>query len=232
MKDKPNTRPVDLLRLRLVSEVMTREVICAAPDSSLLAIAQLMAEHRVSSVMIVQPAKILTPTLQIPVGIVTERDIVQFQALGLNLETCPVEAAMSTPVFQVKPEESLWTVQQIMEQQSIRQLAVTGEHGELLGIITQTSSLQTLNPLELYKLAEVLEQKVVRLEAEKAALLENRTIELEQQVAQRTIILKAKVDREQLLNTIAEQIRSSLNLSDILHTTVQSIHSLLGVSGV
>jgi FOG: CBS domain len=80
MKDKPNTRPVDLLRLRLVSEVMTREVICAAPDSSLLAIAQLMAEHRVSSVMIVQPAKILTPTLQIPVGIVTERDIVQFQA--------------------------------------------------------------------------------------------------------------------------------------------------------
>jgi len=229
---RQTSRPIDLLRLRLVSEVMTREVICAAPDSSLLAIAQLMAEHRVSSVMIVHSGGISTLTLQIPVGIVTERDIVQFQALGLNLETCLAEAVMSTPIFQVKPEESLWTVQQIMEQRSIRRLAVTGELGELLGIVTQTSLLQALNPLELYKLAEVLEQKVVRLEAEKVALLENRTVELEQQVAERTVILKAKADREQLLNTIAEQIRSSLNLSDILDTTVRSIHSLLGCDRV
>ena len=224
---RQTSRPIDLLRLRLVSEVMAREVICAAPDISLLAIAQLMAEHRVSSVMIVHPGGISTPTQQIPVGIITERDIVQFQALGLNLQTCLAEAVMSTPIFQIKPEESLWTVQQIMEQRSIRRLAVTGELGELLGIITQTSLLQALNPLELYKLAEDLEQKVVRLEAEKVALLENRTIELEQQVAERTLILKTKAHQEKLLNTIAEQIRSSLNLSDILDTTVQEIRSLL-----
>jgi PAS domain S-box-containing protein len=221
------SRPLDLLRLRIVAEVMTREVICTAPDSSLLAIVQLMAEHRVSSVMIVHPGGISTEPLQMPVGIVTERDIVQFQALGLKLETCRAEAVMSTPIFKVKPEESLLTVQQIMEQRSIRRLAVTGEQGELLGIVTQTSLLQALNPLELYKLAEVLEQKVVRLEAEKVALLENRTVELEQQVAERTLILKAKAHREQLLNTIAEQIRSSLNISDILDTTVQEIRSLL-----
>ncbi|MDQ2098304.1 MAG: PAS domain S-box protein, partial [Tychonema bourrellyi B0820] len=224
---RQTSRPIDLLRLRLVSEVMTREVICAAPDCSLLAIAQLMAEHRVSSVMIVHPGRISTLMLQIPVGIVTERDIVQFQALGLNLETCLAEAVMSTPIFQVKPEESLWTVQQIMEQRSMRRLAVTGELGELLGIVTQTSLLQALNPLELYKLAQKWEEKVVCLEAEKVALLENRNLELERQVAERTLILKAKAHREQLLNTIAEQIRSSLNISDILDTTVQEIRSLL-----
>jgi len=110
------SRPLDLLRLRRVAEVMTREVICAAPDCSMLALAQLMAEHRVSSVMIVHPGGISTEPLQIPVGIVTERDIVQFQALGLKLETCLAEAVMSTAIFKVKPEESLWTLQQIMEQ--------------------------------------------------------------------------------------------------------------------
>ncbi|MEG5235530.1 MULTISPECIES: PAS domain S-box protein [unclassified Microcoleus] len=229
---RQTSRPIDLLRLRIVAEVMTREVICAAPDSSLLAIAQLMAEHRVSSVMIVHPGGISTEPLQIPVGILTERDIVQFQALGLNLETCLAQAVMSTPIFAVRPDDSLWTVQEIVEQRSIRRLAVTGELGELLGIVTQTSLLQALNPLELYKLVQKWEEKVVRLEAEKVALLANRNLELEQQVEARTVALKAKADREQLLNTIAEQIRSSLNLSDILQTTVQEIHSLLGCDRV
>ncbi|WP_251957961.1 CBS domain-containing protein [Nostoc commune] len=39
-------------------------------------IAQLMTEHRVSSIMIVQPGGSQTEPLQIPVGIITERDIV------------------------------------------------------------------------------------------------------------------------------------------------------------
>ncbi|PSB50867.1 histidine kinase [filamentous cyanobacterium Phorm 6] len=226
------SRPLDLLRLRLVAEVMTREVICAAPDSSLLAIVQLMAEHRVSSVMIVHPGGISTEPLQMPVGIVTERDIVQFQALGLKLETCRAEAVMSTPIFQVKPEESLLTVQQIMEQRSIRRLAVTGEQGELVGIVTQISLLQALNPLELYKLAQKWEEKVVCLEAEKVALLENRNLDLEQQVETRTAALNTKVQREKLVADLATQIRSSLSLQTILDTTVQQVRQVLGCDRV
>ncbi|MEG3929010.1 MULTISPECIES: PAS domain S-box protein [unclassified Microcoleus] len=226
------SRPLDLLRLRMVAEVMTREVICTAPDSSLLAIAQLMAEHRVSSVMIVHPGGISTEPLQMPVGILTERDIVQFQALGLNMETCRAEAVMSTPIFKVKPEESLLTVQQIMEQRSIRRLAVTGEQGELLGIVTQTSLLQALNPLELYKLVQKWEEKVVRLEAEKVALLANRNLELEQQVETRTAALNTKVQREKLLADLATQIRSSLSLQTILDTTVQQVRQVLGCARV
>jgi PAS domain S-box-containing protein len=229
---RQTSRPLDLLRLRMVAEVMTGEVICAAPDSSLLTIAQLMAEHRVSSVMIVHPGGISTEPLQMPVGILTERDIVQFQALGLNLETCLAEAVMSTPIFQVKPEESLLTVQQIMEQRSIRRLAVTGELGELLGIVTQTSLLQALNPLELYNLAQKWEEKVVRLEAEKVVLLANRNLELEQQVEARTVALNTKVQREKLLADLATQIRSSLSLQTILDTTVQQVRQALGCARV
>ncbi|MEH1825526.1 MAG: GAF domain-containing protein [Nostoc sp.] len=227
-----SSRPVDLLRMRLVSEVMTSQVICAAPDSSMLAVAQIMAKHRVSSIVIVQRGDSQAQREQIAQGIITERDIVQFQALGLNLKTCLAEAVMSTPIFAVKPDDSLWVVQQLMEQRLIRRLAVTGKQGELLGIVTQTSLLQALNPLELYKLAETLEEKVVQLEAEKVMLLESRTVELEQQVKSRTLALQAKAEQDKLVGEIAAQIRSSLSLQSILDTTVVQVRQLLGCDRV
>ncbi|MBD2355617.1 GAF domain-containing protein [Tolypothrix sp. FACHB-123] len=223
---------VNLLRLRLAFEVMSREVICAAPNSSMLAIAQLMTAHRVSSVVIVQLGGSADTPLKIPVGIVTERDMVQFQALGLNLETCLAQTVMSTPIFTVKPDDSLWTIQQILEQRLIRRLAVTGEQGELLGIVTQSSLLQVLNPLELYKLADVLQQKVVQLEIEKVQLLEARNLELEQQVEVRTTALKTKAEQAQLVSDIAMQIRSSLSLQTILDTTVEQLRQLLSCDRV
>ncbi|MBU7584229.1 MAG: GAF domain-containing protein [Nostoc sp. TH1S01] len=225
-------RPVDLLRLRLVSEVMITEVICAAPDSSMLAIAQLMAKHRISSVMIVETAGSPNQPLQLPLGIITERDIVQFQALGLNLQNCLAQMVMSSPIFTVKPDDSLLVVQQLMEQRLIKRLAVTGKQGELLGIVTQTNLLQALNPLELYNLAAMLEQRVVQLEAEHVAILENRTVELEQQVDLRTSALQAKVRQEKLIAEITAQIRSSLSLQTILNTTVEKVRHLLGCDRV
>ncbi|MBD2497654.1 GAF domain-containing protein [Nostoc sp. FACHB-280] len=225
-------RPVDLLRLRLVSEVMITEVICASPDSSMLAIAQLMSQHQISSVMIVDTGGSPIQPLQFPLGIITERDIVQFQALGLNLKHCLAQIVMSSPMFTVKPHDSLLVVQQIMEQRLIRRLAVIGKQGELLGIVTQSNLLQALNPLELYNLAAILEKRVVQLEAEHLAILESRTVELEQQVDLRTSALQAKVRQEKLIAEITAQIRSSLSLQTILNTTVEKVQHLLGCDRV
>ncbi|NEQ73072.1 MAG: response regulator [Okeania sp. SIO2C9] len=217
-------QPTNLLRLRLVREVMNHKVICATAETSLLTIAQLMNDHRISSIVIV---KYGTESLQIPVGMLTERDMVKFQALGLNLENSIAEAVMSKPLLTVKPEASLWTVQQIMEERNIRRLVACGEQGELLGIVTQTSVLQAINPWEVSKLMEVLEQRVVRLEAERIKLLESRTVELERLVEARTNALKAKASREKLMMTVTDQIRSSLDLQKILDTAVREIPPLL-----
>jgi diguanylate cyclase (GGDEF)-like protein/PAS domain S-box-containing protein len=221
------SRPIDLLQLRLVRDVMSSQVIYAAPNVSMLAITRLMAENRVSSVVLVQEQAAQGKILQIPIGIVTERDIVQFQALELDFELLQAQDVMSTPVFSVNPEDSLLIVQQIMQQYLVKRIVVVGTQGELFGIVTQTSILKVLNPLELTYLVEVLEQRVSRLEAEKLELLQNRNAELEQQVQERTAILKARAEREQLIATIASQIRSSLNLQDILETTVGEVRSLL-----
>ncbi len=227
-----SSQMLDLLRLRQVAEVMTHQVICTSPQSSVLATAQLMAKHQVGSVVLVKPHSNSTEDPQIPVGILTERDLVQFQALQLNLETCTAEEVMSTPIFAVSQEESLLTVQEIMEQHFIRRLVVTGKQGQLLGIVTQSSVLQAINPIEIYNLAEFLGNKVMRLEAEKVALLESRTAELEQEVETRTVALKVKAEREKLLADLATQIRSSLSLQTILNTTVTQVRQLLGCDRV
>jgi PAS domain S-box-containing protein len=221
-------RPVDLLRLRLASDVMMANVVCAEPSTSMLAITQSMAERRVGSVLIVEAQ--IDPEgnpLQIPLGITTERDIVQFQSLGLQLENVEVQMVMSAPVFTVRPNDTLMLVQQIMEQRSIRRLVVTGDQGELLGIVTQTSLLNALNPLELYSLSKLLEQKVSQLEAEKLKLLENYNAELEHQVEKCTADLHAKFNREQLIAKISTGIVALFSLPEVLNAAVQELRSFL-----
>ncbi|MBW4645595.1 MAG: EAL domain-containing protein [Goleter apudmare HA4340-LM2] len=223
------SRPIDLLHLCVVADAMTPQVVCAAPSVSMLAITHLMAENQVSSVVLIkeQVQESQGKVLQIPVGIVTERDIVQFQALQLDFEHIPAQTVMSTPVFSASPKDSLWFVQQVMQQYLVKRIVVTGIQGELLGIVTQTSILKVLNPLELNNLVAILENQVSQLKAEKLELLENRNAELEQQVQERTATLKAKAEREQIITTIATQILSSLNLQDILDRTVKEVRWLL-----
>lgn len=138
--------PMDLLRLCLVEEVMTRRVIWASPKASLLQISQLIAEYSISCVVIAEEG--------VPLGIITERDLVQFHALGVDWVRTIAEDVMSHPVFTVQPQDSLLAVVQLMEKHSIRRVVVISAEGKLGGIITETNLLRSLNPLELYKLAE------------------------------------------------------------------------------
>ncbi|MEH1943963.1 MAG: PAS domain S-box protein [Nostoc sp.] len=49
---------------------------------------------------------------------------------------------------------------------------------------------------------------------------------------QTELALKAQAEREQLMRTVAQRIRQSLNLQDILNATVQEVRNLLGVDRV
>ncbi|MBK1987735.1 PAS domain-containing protein [Sphaerospermopsis aphanizomenoides BCCUSP55] len=216
-------RPIDLLHLRVASEVMTKKVVHAQPTATIVEITQLMTENRVSSVVIVAPDKHhLTP-----VGIITERDIVQFLALELDFATIQAQTVMSYPVFSVRGDVSLWSVRQLMQERQINRVVVTDKEKRLLGIVTQTNLLNVLNPLEIYQMLEVLEEKVTRLESDNQELLQAHNSELEQQVKDRTAALEVQIQRERLLTKIASQIRSSLNLQEILNTAVTEVMAFL-----
>ncbi len=180
-------QPIDLMKWRTVSEVMETEVIYAAPDDSVRYTAKLMADRKISCVAIAetQLEKESKLPLVYPIGIITERDIVQFQNLNLDLEQ-PARNLMSTPLFLVSPQDALWSVHQQMQQRRVRRLLVGGVRGELRGIITQTSLLQLFDPTEMYGAIELLQRQVCQLEIEKTHLLENRNAELKDEVKERT----------------------------------------------
>jgi CBS domain len=121
-----------------------------------------MVVHQISCIVILRDVD-RENSIQQPVGIVTERDIVRFQALGLNIHTTPAQAVMSTPLFVLSPEDSLWTAHQEMEQRQIRRLVVSWNWGEKLGIVTQTSILRVFDPIEMHNVVETLQSTIQQL---------------------------------------------------------------------
>jgi PAS domain S-box-containing protein len=220
-------QPADLLKWRRVAEVISAEVVQAPLTASVHSAAQLMAERGVSCVVIVSEKSTPTEKLPIPAGIITERDIVRLQALELDLKNTPAKDVMSAPLFCLGAEDSLWEAQQQMQQRGVRRLPVTGTGGELLGIVTQTSLLRVLDPMEMYGVIEILQQSVCRLEAEKVELLQRQNSQLEQLVQQRTAELQRQLEHQRLFNSMRDRIRQSLNLDEILTATVTEVRQFL-----
>ena len=155
-------RPANLLMLRRVADVMSSDVVHASPETSVMQLAQQMAKHRVSCIVIVEVDSHDTDRCELqaftPMGIVTERDIVQFQALELNLQRLTAQDVMSTPLFLLEPTDSLWTAHQEMQVRHVRRLVVSWNWGSGLGIVTQTSLLKVFDPIEMYSIIESLQR--------------------------------------------------------------------------
>ena len=189
-------RPGHLLRSQSVFEVMSADVVSASPGISVMEAAQLLSNHRVSCLILTEEkTSEVGDLIEVATGIITERDIVQFQALELDFEALDAAVVMSSPVFSVLLNTSLWDVQQLMQRQGIRRIIVNGKDGSLQGIVTQSSLLKALSPVDLCRLVEKLKQRVAKLENDKLVILEQRALELEQEVQSRTQDLRLKVER-------------------------------------
>jgi PAS domain S-box-containing protein len=188
-------QPTALLKSRCVGEVMTAEVIYAT--ATILQVAQLMVEYSVSSIAIVDGAK----TLQ-PLGIVTERDIVQFQMLALDFRLS-IDTVMSTPLLSVQPEDSLQSAQQMMDDKQIRRLGVTGAAGELVGIVTESNLLGSIDLLSMLRVIDILQVKLI----DRATESDRINLELSVEIARRAQVeaqlrrAKQNLERQEVTRT-------------------------------
>jgi two-component system NtrC family sensor kinase len=188
-------QPINLLtRLHTVQDVMTTTVVHAPPNTSVLALAQRLTQHRVSCVVIAENGS--SQHLH-PVGIVTEGDIAQFQALEIDLAGVQAQTVMSSPLFSLQPTDSLWFAHQTMSNHRVQRLVVTGEVGELVGIVSQTSLLQVLDPADMYGVIDMLQQAV-----------DDRTVELERTNAQ----LRHEITERQRAEAVLQQSHDRLEV--------------------
>ncbi|PSB40469.1 diguanylate kinase, partial [filamentous cyanobacterium Phorm 6] len=213
-------KPANILKMRRVKEVMTAKVIQAPRSASVRSLAELMAQHRVSCVVITESTELsMNLPFPIPVGIVTERDIVEFQALDIDLSQTIAQTVMSTPLFSLKQEDSLWVAHQEMHQRLVRRLVVTGEQGELLGIVTQTNILRVLDPMEMSGAIDILHASIQEQTSELQKAIADLSLtnaRLESEIATRQ---QAEV-RLQLLESAVVNANDAIVIMDDGHSNI------------
>ena len=200
------------------------EFLHAHPTSLVRDIAHLMCEHEVGYVVITkdETTEISNQTAP-PLGIITRADILRIQVEGLDINCIQAQAVMSTPLFCVRTEDKLRNVYQEMQDLNISHAIVLDGQNQLQGVITTGSLLKGIN----ISLVDSLEQQPNRLQLEKQTLLSRGNLRLEQQVQKLTAKLKEQSEYNRLLVDLAGDIRKSLNLQEVLDTTVEKIRQFL-----
>jgi PAS domain S-box-containing protein len=224
-------QPANLLKLRRVSEVMTTAIIAAPPMASVLSVTQLMADHGVSCVMVNDAMPVAEGPVY-PLGLLTERDIVQFQILQLDLAQIQAQTVMSTPLFFVHPQDSLWVAHQAMQTRRVRRLGVVNDQGELVGLLTQSHLLEVFDPIELSGVVDTLQQQVEERTTELERInqqLREAQEELELRVQERTeSLLQANVRLQQEIQerqqAETELQRSQQQLTDFVENATIGMH--------
>ena len=134
-----------------LAEIMTSGVVTATPEASALSVARQMRDHRVGSVVIVDPAGS-------PVAMVTDRDLaLRVFAGGVDPETAIGEHA-SRPLICGEPEMELDEAAALMVQHRVRRLPVV-DADRLAGIVTLDDIAVRTGNLEVAQrmTAEVIE---------------------------------------------------------------------------
>ena len=125
---------------------MTRDVATVTPENTLYEAAQLMGEKRIGSLLVFK--------YDTPVGIITERDLLNVVSCGVKLEKDwigggasireeKVENVMSSPVAKICLGSPLKEAARIMIEKRIRRLAVC-DLEKVAGIITAADMIRSL----------------------------------------------------------------------------------------
>lgn len=132
-----------------VKDLMTRELLTLAPNTTIREAAEILATEHVSGAPVVHAGK--------PLGMVSARDLLEFIASlpaepeeisgGLEhgiLDDHTVEEAMTRgPLVSISPEAPANRAAEMMKAEKIHRLPVV-DNGKLVGIITTTDLVQAV----------------------------------------------------------------------------------------
>ena len=140
-----------------ISEICNREVVIVQRHNTILEAAQLMRQHHVGDVVAVEERG----GVRVPVGIVTDRDlVVEIMAPAIDQTVITVGDIMMTELATVKENAGLSETIEYMRAKGVRRVPVVDRGGGLVGILTLDDLLELLAE-ELLALAKLVrhEQK-------------------------------------------------------------------------
>lgn len=134
-----------------IGELCNREVVFATKKTSITEAAQLMRQYHVGDLVVAD----LVEGKPVPVGIVTDRDIViKIIGKSLSIEDFTVNDIMSQQLICVPENEGLIETIRLMRANGIRRIPVVNEKKGLEGIVSVDDMLDLLAE-ELTELAKV-----------------------------------------------------------------------------
>lgn len=125
-----------------VDEACSERVITADPDTDIVKAAELMREHHVGTLVVVEmKAGILRPT-----GIVTDRDlVVEVLAKRVPIESLSLSDLISGPLLTAAPDDDLFDTLDRMRLEGVRRMPVIDATGKLVGILSVDDVLNVIS---------------------------------------------------------------------------------------
>jgi CBS domain-containing protein len=116
-----------------IGTVCNHAVITAHASATILEAATLMRQHHVGDIVVVKDHQ----GKQIPIGIVTDRDIVvDLVATELDCKVITVGDIMVTNLAVAKASTGILEAIQLMASKGVRRLPIVDNNDELMGIVT------------------------------------------------------------------------------------------------
>ncbi len=144
-----------------VGEICNREVIVIQRDEPVLEAARLMRTYHVGALIVIDKPN----GRAIPVGIVTDRDlVVEVLATELDETVITVGDIMTQELFTLKENTATYDAIDLMRRKTVRRLPIVDDAGELVGILTLDDVLEILSEemLDLAKLVRYEQKKETR----------------------------------------------------------------------
>ena len=164
-----------MIQPKTVADAMTRQVITLQEDDNLGAAARQMADRVLSCIVVARG--------HLPVGILSERDVVRLFRESVDPQSIRLSQVMSHPLHTVRAGELLAVAMQMLEQDGIRRLVVVDEKSSLVGLLTRHDIVKTLQ--EQY--VDLLQDTIERLERD-LHVTRDRLESVEHRLLQRSVM--------------------------------------------
>jgi CBS domain-containing protein len=128
-----------------ISNLMIDNVKIATENQTIRAVCKMMNENKIGSIVILKNSTYGNTEYKLPIGIVTERDIVRLIGHAEPFSIyAPVREIMSSPLITINPNSSIRDAMESMQQKDIRRLPVVDNKGKMVGIITDKDIFRTI----------------------------------------------------------------------------------------
>ncbi|VAX10772.1 diguanylate cyclase/phosphodiesterase (GGDEF & EAL domains) with PAS/PAC sensor(s) [hydrothermal vent metagenome] len=210
------------MEFKSVKDSSTCDVFTLDPSDMLIEAAQLMNHWKISCIVVQQDG--------VPIGIISERDMVQLIRDGVNFQTCPLERVMSQPVQTAIADMPLCDAAEIMKKSAIRRLVVVDEDGRLDGLLTKSDVLKGLQTRYTELLKEVIDKQTSQLVASQKIISEQAVLDHLLRTATNIAVVTMNLEYcITYFNPMAEKVFGHI-VSVVLGKTAPDVLAMEGIS--